>query len=63
MNIYQKHSDEMLKYLVSKLPNVPYHIAEEIAVHLANKTVILVEDAIKERDMQWKKEIRRQYKR
>ena len=59
MNIYRKYEEEMLKYLVSKIPDVPYHTTAEIAAHLANKTGILVADAIEERDGQWKNEIKR----
>lgn len=59
MRIYRKYEEEILKYLASKIPDVPIHTTAEIAAHLANKTGILVADAIEERDRQWKNEIKK----
>lgn len=46
--VYTKFAADLEEYLKGKLPDLPAHIAQEIAAHIGNKTMILVNDMLKE---------------
>jgi predicted O-methyltransferase YrrM len=47
VDCYKRYSDEISEYLQAKLPKMPHHAAQEIADYITHKTIILVQDALR----------------
>lgn len=58
-NMYQEYAKDIMRYLASKLPDVPPHTAMEIGEYVSARTSNLVSDIVNERDAEWKREWRR----
>ena len=57
--VYTEFAKDLEKYLQNKLVDIPPHLAEEIGVHIANKTMILVSDMMREYDRELKCQMRK----
>lgn len=63
--LYSTFEQELVVYLHSKLPDLPTHTTQEIGAHITNKTIILINDMIREYDRELKLQIskgKRRYK-
>lgn len=61
--VYTKHMEELQTYLVSKLPDMPVHTAQEIAAYIGQKTVVLVHDLLREYEKESREHAKRYYAR
>ena len=51
--LFTDYARDVGQYLISKLPDVPEHVAMEISEYIANKTNNLVASVLYERDCEW----------
>lgn len=58
---WMKFADDLMKYLRGKLPDIPEHVAQEIGTHIANRTTLLVMDALCEQNRVLTKKTRSRY--
>ena len=61
--VYTKHMQELQTYLTSKLPDMPVHTAQEIAAYIGQKTVVLVNDMLREHERESREYAKRYYSR
>lgn len=53
--IFVDYARDVGKYLTSKLPDVPEHVAMEISEYISNRTNNLVASVLYERDREWRR--------
>ena len=58
-DIFQEYARDIMRYLSSKLPDIPPHTAMEIGEYVSARTSNLVTDIVNERDADWRREWRR----
>ena len=46
---------DIQEYLDSKFQNIPAHVSQEVAVHIANRFGVSVVDILNERDREWRR--------
>lgn len=57
--VYTEFAKDIEKYLISKLPALPEHTAQEIGAHISNKIIICMSDMLREYEKDMKLTIRK----
>lgn len=61
--MFTKHAEEIAKYIESKFPDIPAHVAQDISVFAANRAVVICNDVLNDYIRQECKQLDRYYKR
>ena len=60
--MFEKHAEEIAKYIETKFPDIPVYVAQDISVFAANRAIMISNDILKKYINEEQKRLDRYYR-